>query len=245
MDPNYSVLLGDQGSCGQQSKANNNTKKLLIIILPIVVGLFLLIALVVVFAPKYVWMCGCVDVWMCGCVDVWMCGCVDVWMCGCVDVWMCGCVGVWMCGCVGVWMCGCWCGCECSVWATSKTEQHEEAFHYHLPYCCGFILAAKSQSNYLLQITHHIQGAQGTKGNQIRITTFRLEFFNLCKRRRSTTNRKSTRYGSVHCEWEVSRANVSINSVTGVYYFIFIEIISNICVFGKMTLRPPKTSHVS
>lgn len=52
MDPNYSVLLGDEDSCTKKVKADDNTRRLLIIILPIVVGVILLIALLVIVAPR-------------------------------------------------------------------------------------------------------------------------------------------------------------------------------------------------
>jgi flagellar basal body-associated protein FliL len=56
MDPQFSVLLGDEnvGTCdGGNEKSSKNAKTKLIIVVPIVVGVILLIALGIVLSLRY------------------------------------------------------------------------------------------------------------------------------------------------------------------------------------------------
>jgi energy-coupling factor transporter transmembrane protein EcfT len=60
MDPQYSVLLGNdnKGTCGESIKSNNDKTKLAIaIVVPVVVVLALLVALVIAFRNKYIFWC--------------------------------------------------------------------------------------------------------------------------------------------------------------------------------------------
>ena len=56
MDPNFNVLLGDQtyqGSCATHVKGKKQATKWWIIVICVVAGLAVLIALMVVVAPRY------------------------------------------------------------------------------------------------------------------------------------------------------------------------------------------------
>ena len=56
MDPNFNVLLGDQteqGACAVHMKGKKQSTKWWVIVVCVVAGLAVLIALLVVFAPRY------------------------------------------------------------------------------------------------------------------------------------------------------------------------------------------------
>lgn len=53
LDPNFSVLVGDPKATCKSGKSKGINKKLIAIIVPVVIGGLLLIALLVVLAPRY------------------------------------------------------------------------------------------------------------------------------------------------------------------------------------------------
>jgi hypothetical protein len=53
LDPNFSVLVGDpKATCGKGKKGGAN-KKLIEILVPVIVGAAILVALGIIFAPRY------------------------------------------------------------------------------------------------------------------------------------------------------------------------------------------------